>query len=79
MAAGVAWMSRATQAPIVGFSVLPLGPRRWRVSVDAPIPPPPPDDEAGEHAVLQTIADRWSETIAQHPEHWAANFDINWR
>ncbi|MFQ5557771.1 MAG: lysophospholipid acyltransferase family protein [Acidimicrobiales bacterium] len=79
IAGAVAWLSRSTQAPVVGFSVLPLGPRRWRVIVDPPLVPPAPDDQAGEHRLLQDIADRWSEVIRQNPEHWAASFPIRWR
>ena len=37
---------------------------------------PPP--AAGERAVLQQLADRWTETIRRNPEHWAAPFPINW-
>ena len=29
--------------------------------------------------VLQRVADRWSELIRAHPEHWAAPYRIRWR
>ena len=38
---GVVSLARLTGAPIVGFHVVPLGPRRWRVVVDPAIAPPP--------------------------------------
>ena len=38
---GIARLSRLCHSPIVSFYVLPLGPRRWRVSFDAPVDPPP--------------------------------------
>lgn len=79
LAGGVAWMSRVGQAPVVGFSVLPLGPRRWQVIVAPPLPPPAPDDEAGEQVLLEQITAHWSEMIRRHPDQWAASFPIRWR
>ncbi len=79
MASGVATLARLGQAPVVNFTVLPEGPRRWRVEVDAPIPPPPRrSGEAGELELLQRLADRWSEVIRANPEHWAAAHRIDW-
>lgn len=40
MPAGMATLSRLCRSPIVGFAVLPVGPRRWRVIVDEPVGPP---------------------------------------
>ncbi len=80
IAAGVATLARLGQAPVVIFNVLPEGPRRWRVEVDPPIPPPPKTSgEAGEQELLQRLADRWSEVIRAHPEHWSASHPIEWR
>ena len=79
MAAGVAALARLSGAPIVSFAVLPLGPRRWRVTVDPPINPPPPEEgKAGEVPVLQELADRWSATIRDHPEHWSLATPLSW-
>ncbi len=79
IAGGVAALSRLAQAPIVTFTVLPLGPRKWRVTADSPLEPPEPDSGAeGEHRLLQDMADRWSETIRSNPEHWAASHPISW-
>jgi lauroyl/myristoyl acyltransferase len=77
---GMVTLARLGQTPIVGFTVLPSAPRRWRVILDPPVDPPAPrGGEAAERAVLQQLADRWSERIATHPEHWAANYPIRWR
>jgi lauroyl/myristoyl acyltransferase len=78
--AGMVTLARLCQSPLVGFAVLPTAPRRWRVVVDRPIAPParhggPP----AERAVLQQLADRWSELIRASPEHWAASYRIRWR
>jgi lauroyl/myristoyl acyltransferase len=79
LAAGVVALARLSGSPIVAFTVLPLGPRRWRVTVDPPLDPPRLEDRrAGEKVVLQQLADRWSETIRAAPEHWAANHEIQW-
>ena len=78
--AGVVTLSRLCQSPIVGFAVLPTGRRRWRVVVDQPIGPPGRTGGAEEEQkVLQILADRWSELIRAHPEHWAAAYRIRWR
>jgi lauroyl/myristoyl acyltransferase len=74
--AGVVTLARLARSPIVTFDVLPLGPRRWLVTVGEPIEPPATADD--EQAVLQTLADRWTATIRAHPEHWSARFPIAW-
>ena len=79
LAAGVAALGRLSGSPIVAFTVLPLGPRRWRVTVDPPIDAPPRHSGAsGEKEVLQQLADRWSASIRAHPEHWYAVHPIPW-
>jgi len=74
---GVVTLSRLAQAPIVTFSVLPLGRRRWRIVLDPPIEPPERRDD--EQRVMQQVADRWSAVIAANPEHWASRFEIAWQ
>jgi KDO2-lipid IV(A) lauroyltransferase len=77
--AGVVSLARLADAAIVPFHVLPLGPRRWRAVIEAPIEPPRREDGTdGDATVLQTLADRWSALIAEHPQHWAARFPIAW-
>ena len=79
MAAGVAALARLSGSPIISFTVLPLGPRRWRAAMDPPIEPPSPESgKAGEQAVLQELADRWSEAIRANPEHWAMAAPLQW-
>ena len=79
MAAGVAALARLAGSPIISFTVLPLGPRRWRAAMDPPIEPPSPEaGKAGEQAVLQQLADRWSEAIRTHPGHWAMAAPLAW-
>ena len=79
MAAGVAALARLAGSPIISFTVLPLGPRRWRATMDPPIEPPPPaEGRAGEQAVLQQLADRWSEAIRANPGHWAMASPLDW-
>ena len=77
--AGSVSLARLCQSPIVGFAVLPLGPRRWRIVVDRPLDPPARygGDEA-ERVLLQALATRWSELLRAHPDHWAASFSIRW-
>ena len=79
MAAGVAALARLAGSPIVSFTVLPLGPRRWKATMDPPIEPPPPEaGRSGEQAVLQELADRWSEAIRANPGHWAMAAPLDW-
>ena len=78
--AGAAALARLCGAPIVPFTVLPVGPRLWRVEVEAPLVPP--DRHAGpeaEQALLQELADRWTAQLRAHPEHWAAVYPMVWR
>jgi lauroyl/myristoyl acyltransferase len=77
--AGTAALARLCGSPIVPFSVLPLGPRRWRVTAEPPIEPPGRDEgEAGERRVLQELADRWTALVAANPQHWAAVYPVRW-
>lgn len=79
MAAGVAALARLAGSPIISFTVLPLGPRRWKATVDPPIAPPPPQaGRDGEQVVLQQLADRWSEAIRANPEHWSMAAPLDW-
>lgn len=78
--AGPAALSRLCGTPIVPFTVLPVGPRRWRVVVEPPLYPP--DRNGGveaERVLLQELADRWTVQLRAHPEHWAAVYPIAWR
>lgn len=76
---GVATMARLYGSPIVGFVVVRLGPRRWRVEIDPPFEPPPRQSrDEGDRATLQHLADRWSELIRNHPDQWSASFPIRW-
>jgi lauroyl/myristoyl acyltransferase len=78
--AGIPTLARLCGSPIVPFSVLPLAPRRWRVTAEAPvIPPKRRSGEAGEARLLQQLADLWSDQLRAHPEQWAARFPIDWR
>jgi lauroyl/myristoyl acyltransferase len=78
--AGPVALARLCGTPIVPFSVLPDAPRHWHVEVESPLWPPPRDaGEAGERAMLQELADRWSVTLRQHAEHWAAVYPMTWR
>ena len=77
--AGTVALSRLCGAPIVPFAVLPAGPRRWRVVIEAAVAAPArPDGADGERRLLQELADRWSATVRAHPEHWAAVYPIRW-
>lgn len=77
--AGIPALARLCGSPIVPFSVLPLGPRRWRVTAEEPIDPPARwSGQDGEVRLLQHLADLWSEQLRAHPEQWAARFRIGW-
>lgn len=77
--AGIVSLARLCRAPIVCFWCLPHGPRRWVIDLDPPLDPPPREGgEEGEREVMQRLADRWSEMIVAHPEHWAASYRIRW-
>jgi KDO2-lipid IV(A) lauroyltransferase len=78
--AGIAVLSRLCGTPVVPFTVLPLGVRRWRVTIEPALDPPPRDGGAdAERALLQELADRWSRTLRERPEHWAAVYPMTWR
>jgi lauroyl/myristoyl acyltransferase len=77
--AGAVALARLCGSPIVSFTVLPAGRRRWQVLVDAAVAPPDRDGGPdGEQAALQILADRWSELIRAHPDQWAAAYRIRW-
>ena len=80
MAGGAVSLARLAGAPLVPFTVMPQGRRRWVATIEPHLEPPArrsgPD---GEQAVLQLLADRWTELVRHHPEHWAASFVIDWR
>jgi hypothetical protein len=66
-------------AYVAPFSVLPVGPRRWKVVIEAPIEPPDAESgDAGEVATMQALADRWTTLLRSHPQHWSAVFPIAW-
>jgi lauroyl/myristoyl acyltransferase len=78
---GAVTLARLYGAALVGFSILPLGPRRWRLEVDEPILPTPHvdgDRDRDDQAVLQQLADRWTVLVRAAPEHWSAVFRIRW-
>lgn len=78
--AGPVTLARLCGTPLVPFSVLPLGPRRWRIEVEPSLEPPERSaGEAGERALLQQLADRWTETLLVHAEHWAAVYPMTWK
>ena len=79
LAAGIGALSRLAGAPIVPFVVLPEGPRRWRVAIEPAIPAPPRSSgREGEREALQALADRWTDTIRAHPDHWAMVYPMTW-
>jgi len=78
--AGPVALARLCGTPIVPFTVLPDAPRRWWVGIEPPLSPPAREaGEAGERALLQELADRWSVTLRDHAEHWAAVYPMTWR
>lgn len=78
--AGPATLARLCGTPLVPFSVLPEAPRRWRVEIESPLAPPArAAGEDGERALLQALADRWTVTLREHAEHWAAVYPLTWR
>jgi lauroyl/myristoyl acyltransferase len=78
--AGPVALARLCGTPLVPFTVLPDASRRWRVEVESPFWPPARESgEAGERALLQELADRWSVTLRTHAEHWAAVYPMTWR
>ena len=80
MPAGVVSLARLAGASIVPFTVLPRGPRKWVATIEPHLEPPDRGSgPAGEQAVLQLLADRWTQTVRRYPEHWAASFPIHWQ
>jgi KDO2-lipid IV(A) lauroyltransferase len=78
--AGPAALARLCGSPIVPFTVLPLGPRRWRATIEPPLLPPDRNGGVeGEQALLQELADRWTVTLRENAEHWAAVYPMTWR
>jgi Kdo2-lipid IVA lauroyltransferase/acyltransferase len=78
--AGVVSLARLANSPIVPFTVLPRGPRQWVATIEPHLDPPDRGSgPAGEQAVLQLLADRWTDTVQRYPEHWAASFPIAWQ
>ena len=77
--AGIAVLSRLCGAPVVPFTVLPLALRRWRVEIEPPLDPPARGGGmAAEKALLQELADRWTRSLREKPEHWAAVYPMTW-
>ena len=77
--AGPVTLARLCQTPLVPFTVLPTAPRRWHVLIEPPLAPP--EREGGvetEVARLQELADRWTRTLREHTEHWAAVYPMTW-
>jgi len=77
--AGAVTLARLAGSPILPFAVLPLAPRRWRVLVEPPIEPP--SRRGGEEAELQVaqeLADRFTELLRDHADHWAAVYPMSW-
>ena len=78
--AGPVTLARLCGTPLVPFSVLPSGPRQWRIEVEPPLwPPERSAGEAGERELLQALADRWTVTLREHAEHWAAVYPMTWQ
>jgi KDO2-lipid IV(A) lauroyltransferase len=77
--AGPVVLARLCGTPIVPFSVLPTAPRRWRVEIEPPLEPPARNGGAeAEQTTLQQLADRWSRTLREHADHWAAVYPMTW-
>lgn len=73
--AGPATLARLAGAPLVGFAVVRVGSRRWRLIVDPPITVGTREEEP---TVTQRLADRWTELITDHPDQWFARFPVPW-
>jgi len=73
-------LARLCGTPLVPFSVLPVAARRWRVEIEALLDPPQRNGGVeAEQALLQELADRWTETLRANAEHWAAVYPMTWR
>ena len=78
--AGPVVLARLCGTPLAPFSVLPVEQRRWRVEIEPPLYPPERNGGVeAEKALLQELADRWSETLRRHADHWAAVYPMTWR
>ena len=78
--AGPVALARLCGTPLVPFSVLPVAARWWRVEIEAPLDPPQRNGGVeAEQALLQELADRWTETLRANAEHWAAVYPMAWR
>lgn len=78
--AGPVALARLCGTPLVPFSVLPTAQRRWRVEIEPPLYPPERNGgTAAEQTLLQELADRWTVTLRQEAEHWAAVYPMAWR
>jgi KDO2-lipid IV(A) lauroyltransferase len=77
--AGIPTLARLCGTPVAPFTVLPLGPRRWQVTIKSLVEPPArKSGREGEIRMLQELADIWSEEIRLNPELWAARFPMYW-
>jgi lauroyl/myristoyl acyltransferase len=77
--AGPVTLARLCGSPIVPFTVLPRGPRRWQVEIEPPLSAPGRSGGSeAEMKVLQQLADRWTISLRAHPEHWAAVYPMTW-
>jgi lauroyl/myristoyl acyltransferase len=77
---GAVTLARLCGTPIVPFTVLPVAPRRWRVTIESPLLAPSRNEGAeAEKALLQELANRWTATLREHAEHWAAVYPMTWR
>ena len=72
---GAVTLARLYESALVGFHVLPLGHRRWRLVFEEPMVP---DRRAEDEKLLQQLADGWTTLLREVPEHWAASFPIRW-
>jgi len=78
--AGPAALARMADAVIVPLAVLPLDRRAWVIELGDPIDPRLAEGDAAsaDHAILQRMADAWSDVIRRHPEWWAAVYPLEW-
>jgi lauroyl/myristoyl acyltransferase len=72
---GAVTLARLYEAALVGFHVLPIAHRRWRLVFEEPLVP---DRRAEDEKLLQQLADSWTTLLREVPEHWAASFPIRW-
>ena len=80
-----AWLAlfRDTAEPVTVADAITSFRTETEGSVSAsPIPPGVyvySTDGSGERALLQELADRWTTTLREHTEHWAAVYPMTWR